>query len=105
MDSEVILIVGWRKVAATYESEPEKGEGRKKLSVHARAAETKRAHSMATCQYYELSSAALQEAIVLASAEIITGVAALVWISGGLGVVAIALGAIGMFAPLVIHLF
>ncbi|NPU86354.1 MAG: DUF4337 domain-containing protein [Syntrophaceae bacterium] len=96
---------GWRKVAATYDSEPDKGEGRKELSARAKAAEAKRAHSMAAYHYYELSSAALQIAIVLASAEIITGVVALVWISGGLGVVAVALGAIGMFAPMAIHLF
>jgi hypothetical protein len=94
-----------RNVAATYDSEPETREGRKELSVRAKAAEKNRIHAMAAYHYYELSSAALQIAIVLASAQIITGVAALVWISGGLGGIAVILGAIGLFAPMAIHLF
>jgi hypothetical protein len=60
---------------------------------------------MAAYHHYELASAALQIAIVLASAQIITGVAALAWISGGLGVVGLAFSFIGYFAPLAIHLF
>jgi hypothetical protein len=52
-----------------------------------------------------MASAALQIAIVLASAEIITGVAALAWISGGLGVVGLVFSLIGFFAPTAIHLF
>jgi len=60
---------------------------------------------MAAYHHYELASAALQIAIVLASAEIITGVAALTWISGGLGVVGLIFSLIGFFAPLAIHLF
>lgn len=95
----------WRKVAATYDSEPETKEGRKELSIRAKAAENNRTRAMAAYHYFELSSAALQIAIVLASAQIITGVAVLAWISGGLGVVAVILGAIGLFAPMAIHLF
>jgi hypothetical protein len=60
---------------------------------------------MAAYHHFDLASAALQIAIVLASAEIITGVAALAWISGGLGVVGLAFSLIGYFAPLAIHLF
>lgn len=95
----------WRRVAATYDSEPETKEGRKELSVRAKAAEQNRVRAMASYHYYELSSAALQIAIVMASAEIITGVVALIWISGGLGVVAVILGAVGLFAPMAVHLF
>jgi hypothetical protein len=95
----------WRKVAATYDSEPETKEGRKELSVRAKAAENNRTRAMAAYHYFELSSAALQIAIVLASAQIITGVAVLAWISGGLGAIAVILGAIGLFAPMAIHLF
>ena len=98
-------IEDWRKAAATYDSEPETREGRKELSVRARTAENSRIHSMAAYHHYELASAALQIAIVLASANIITGVAALLWLSGGLGVVAIAFTAIGFLAPLSVHLF
>jgi hypothetical protein len=95
----------WRSTAAKYDSEPETREGRKELSTRAKTAEQNRVRAMAAYHYYELSSAALQIAIVLASAEIITGVAVLVWISGGLGVLAVILGAIGLFAPMAIHLF
>jgi hypothetical protein len=60
---------------------------------------------MAAYHHYELASAALQIAIVLASAQIITGVAALTWISGTLGVVGLMFSFIGFFAPMAIHLF
>jgi hypothetical protein len=95
----------WRRVAAKYDSEPETNEGRKELSVRAKTAEQNRVRAMAAYHYYELSSAALQIAIVLASAQIITGVVALAWISGGLGIVAVILSTIGLFAPMAIRLF
>jgi hypothetical protein len=79
-------IESWKKTAARYDSEPETKEGRKELMARAKIAENKRIQSMAAYHHYELASAALQIAIVLASAEIITGVAALTWISGGLGI-------------------
>ena len=95
----------WRKVAATYDSEPEKQEGRKELAQRAKVAESSRERAMAAYHHYEIASACLQIAIVLASANIITGVAALLWLSGGLGVVAIGFSLIGFFAPLSVHLF
>jgi hypothetical protein len=98
-------IESWKKTAARYDSEPETREGRKELMARARSAEKERDRAMAAYHHYELASAALQIAIVLASAQIITGVAALAWISGGLGVVGLAFSFIGYFAPLAIHLF
>lgn len=98
-------IENWKKSAARYDSEPETQEGRKELMARAKSAEKKRDRSMAAYHHYELASAALQIAIVLASAQIITGVAALAWISGGLGVVGLVFSLIGYFAPLAIHLF
>jgi len=98
-------IAEWRKVAATYDSEPEKQEGRKELAQRAKVAESSRERAMAAYHQYEIASACLQIAIVLASANIITGVAALLWLSGGLGVVAIGFSLIGFFAPLSVHLF
>jgi hypothetical protein len=98
-------IESWKKIAARYDSEPETQEGRKELSARAKGAEARRATAMAAYHHYEMASAALQIAIVLASAEIITGVAALAWISGGLGVVGIAFSLIGYFAPMAVHLF
>ena len=95
----------WRKTAARYESEPETQEGRKELAARAKATEAKRDRSLAAYHHYEMSSAALQLAIVLATANIITGVAFLLWGSMGLGVVGVVFVLIGLFAPTSIHLF
>ena len=69
------------------------------------AAEEKRDRSLAAYHHYEVASAAVQIAIVLASAAIITGVMALAWIGGGLGLVAVAFSLIGLLAPTAVHLF
>ena len=98
-------IESWKNIAARYDSEPETQEGRKELSARAKIAEAKRTRAMAAYHHHEMASAALQIAIVLASAEIITGVAALVWISGGLGIAGLAFSIIGYFAPMAVHLF
>ncbi len=95
----------WNKMSDRYNSEPDKQEGRKELAARAKLAEEKRIVSMAAYHHYELASAAIQIAIVLASAEIITGIAALMWISGGLGVIGLAFCLIGFFAPMSVHLF
>ena len=52
-----------------------------------------------------MSSAALQLAIVLATANVITGVAFLLWGSMGLGVFGAAFILVGLFAPTAVHLF
>ena len=98
-------IEAWRKTAERYQSEPETGEGRKELSSRAKEAEKKRDTAMAAYHHYELASAAVQIAIVLASASIITGIAALVWLAGALGVVGVAFCLIGFFWPTQVHLF
>jgi uncharacterized protein DUF4337 len=98
-------IADWKSTAARYDSEPETGEGRKELTVRAKAAEVKRDRAMAAYHQYEMASALVQIAIVLASAHIITGVAALVWISGALGLAAVAFCLIGFLAPTAVHLF
>jgi hypothetical protein len=97
-------IESWKKIAARYDSEPETQEGRKELAARAKIAEARRTKTMAAYHHYEMASAALQIAIVLASAQIITGVAALAWISGGLGVVGLTFSFIGFFAPMAVHL-
>src|SRR5215213_3115549 len=58
----------WAKTVARWESEPETGEGRKELIARAKAAEAKRDTARAKYHHYEVSSAAFQIAIVLASA-------------------------------------
>jgi len=98
-------IEAWRKTADRYQSEPETNEGRKELAERAKAAEQKRDRAMAAYHHYELASAAVQIAIVLASAAIITSAMALAWIGIGLGVVGMIFCAIGFFAPTAVHLF
>lgn len=98
-------IEAWKKTADRYQSEPETGEGRKELAARAGVAEKKRDHAMAAYHQFELASAALQIAIVLASAEIITGVLALLWLSAGLGLVGVVFCLIGVFAPTAVHIF
>lgn len=95
----------WLKTAERYQSEPETGEGRKELAERAKQAEKKRDVAMAAYHHYELASAAVQIAIVLASASIITSAMALAWIGVGLGVVGVVFCAIGLFAPTAVHLF
>jgi hypothetical protein len=98
-------IEDWRKTAARYDTEPDTGEGRKELAQRAKAAEAKRDQSLAAYHQYEVASAALQIAIVLASAEVITGAGFLLWAAMGLGAVGLAFTVIGFVAPNLIHLF
>jgi hypothetical protein len=98
-------IAGWRKNVERYDSEPETNEGRKELAARAKAAEEKRDHSLAAYHHYETASGAVQIAIVLASAAIITGLAVFVWVAGALGVAGVAFSLIGFFWPTAVHLF
>lgn len=95
----------WTKASARWDSEPETGEGRKELSARAKQAEDRAKTNLAKYHHFEIGSAAFQIAIVLASAMLITGVAALAWIGGGLGVFGIGMIGIGLFAPHAVHLF
>jgi F0F1-type ATP synthase assembly protein I len=95
----------WKKTAARYDSEPETQEGRKELAARAKAAEKKRDVTLAAYHQYEVASAALQLAIVLASATVITNVGFLMWAAAGLGVVGLVFCIIGFVAPTAIHLF
>lgn len=56
-----------------------------------------RDRALAAYHHYELASGAVQIAIVLASASIITGMTVLVWTAVGLGVVGIVFCSIGFF--------
>ena len=92
-------IAEWQKTAARYESEPETHEGRQELSERAKEAEESRDLAMAKYHHYELASAAFQIGIVLASAAVITGMIALAWFAGVLGLAGLAALALGLFAP------
>lgn len=94
----------WRATADRYDSEPETGEGRKELAVKAKAAEDKRDRALAAYHLFEYGSAAFQLAIVLASASVVTGVMALAWLGGGLGLIGAAFSGLAWFAPTLLHL-
>jgi hypothetical protein len=98
-------IEDWKKTAARYDTEPETQEGRKELAERAKHAEEKRETAMAKYHHFEVASAAFQIAIVLASATVITGIMALAWLAGGLGVLGLVFMAIGLLAPHAVHLF
>jgi hypothetical protein len=97
-------IEDWQKTAARYRSEPETGEGTEQLSERARKAEEERDLATAKYHHFELASAAFQIAIVLASATIITGIVVLAWISGILTLAGVAITALGIFVPHLLHL-
>jgi Domain of unknown function (DUF4337) len=97
-------IEAWRAAAARYESDPKTGEGRKELAERAGKQEEERDLAMARYHHYELASAAFQVGIVLASAAVITGIVALAWFGGVLGVLGLVLTALGLFAPHAVNL-
>ena len=98
-------VASWRKTAERYDTEPETQEGRKELAARAKVAEKMRDRSLAAYHHYETASAALQIAIVMASAAIITSMMVLAWVSIGLGVVGVVFCSIAFFAPMAAHLF
>ncbi len=105
-------VAAWRADVARYQSEPKtgpkgenQGEGRRELQVRAIELGKKRDLYEAKYHQYEVSSAAFQIAIVLASAYLITSMLYLLWGSVLLGVIGVAFGLLGYFAPHAVHLF
>ena len=94
----------WQKTAARYRSDPETNEGSEQLSERAKHAEEERDLAEAKYHHFELASAAFQISIVLASATIITGIVTLAWISGLLTLAGVAMTALGIFVPHLLHL-
>ena len=92
-------VEAWRETAARYESDPKTGEGRKELAARAKEEEEERDLSLAKYHHYEIASAAFQIGIVLCSAAVITGIIALVWFAGLLGVLGAAVLSLGVYAP------
>ncbi len=97
-------IENWQQTAARYDDEPSTGEGRKQLVERAHETEHKRDLALARYHNYEFASAAYQIGIVLASSAVITGMIALAYIAGGLGLVGLGFTALGLFAPHAVHL-
>ena len=95
-------IQGWRATVTRWESEPETNEGRNELIARAKAAEENRDRALATDNMYDIASAALQLAIVLASASVVVGVTWLAWAAGGLGILGVGFAILGWFTPTLI---
>jgi len=96
-------IADWRATADRYESDPVSGDGRKELMAKAKDGEALRDKALAAYHQYEYGAAALQIAIVLSSAGVVTDMILLVFVAGGLGVLGIGFGLLGLLAPMLIH--
>jgi len=96
-------VADFKTKAAEFEHDPKKPEDSLD-AIQDRANEAGEARELANRQleHYELGSGAVQIAIVLASAAIITGVGALMWFSVALGAVGVILMTLGFFAPTMI---
>jgi Domain of unknown function (DUF4337) len=81
------LVKGYRDTARRYESEPQRGEGKKELLAKAAAFEKERDHAALQLPNFEYAEAAYQIAIVLGSVAI---VAASPWLLGISGALALA---------------
>ena len=97
-------IEAWRNTVNRYESDPKERDGRKELRAQAEKLEHDRDTWLARYHQYEFASAAFQIGIVLASAEVITGIAALGWLSGLVGIFGLGFMGLGVWAPHAIHL-
>ncbi len=90
----------FKATVARFDKDPKRPEdSMDAIQQRAAAAAERRETANRRLAHYELGSGLIQIAIVLASAAIITGIAALMWFSVGLGVVGAALMALGLFAP------
>lgn len=87
----------WKATAKRYETEPK--DGLKDLMERAKHAAEVRDHHNLQFQHYEFASGLLQLAIVIASASIITGIGALIFLSGALGLGGATLMVLGFAAP------
>lgn len=97
-------IEGWKSEAQRFDSDPASHEGRKELAERAKAVGEARDEEIHAYHDFEYSAAALQLAIVMASASVITELTMLEIVSGGLGFAGLVMGLIGWFAPALFNL-
>jgi hypothetical protein len=98
-------IADFKATVARYERDPKNPEDSlDAIQDRAKEATERRELANRRLEHYELGSGLTQIAIVLASAAIITGIAALTWFSVVLGAIGAALIAFGFFAPTVLPL-
>ena len=93
----------WKATVVRYETEPK--DGLKDIAKTANELSHERDYYNVRFEHFEFASGLLQLAIVIASASIITGIAALVWLSGALGLGGAALLILGHFAPNLLTVF
>lgn len=103
-------VADWRAEVERYQSEPKTndrhenvGEGRKELSARAIEAEAKR--DVYTNQYhcFEIGSAALQIAIVMASVYLLTHIVLVLWMATGFVGLGVIFALLGIFSPATIN--
>jgi hypothetical protein len=87
----------YQALVARYESDPEKHEGKKELQAKARELEQEREVSQTKDLNFDFARAFYEIAIVLGSVSIVAASRALLWLCGGLAMVASALSANGFF--------
>jgi hypothetical protein len=90
-------IAAWKATITRLQTE--KPDGMDAIQERAKEAAAGRELANHRLEHYEYASGALQIAIVLASAAIITGIGALIWLSIGLGAIGAILMALGYLAP------
>lgn len=100
--SESEALKKWADDVARLTSNEADNDGKKQLFDKAKEVEAERNLMFKKYRYMEIASAILQVSIVLASAAIITSAGFLVAGAGFLGVLATAVGLVGLFAPALI---
>jgi len=99
-------IADWKAQVAKYEKDTKHPEDSMDAIIErAKDATEHREKSNQKLDHFEYASGALQIAIVLASASIITGVVILAWVSGILGLIGAVLMAFGYLAPTLLPFF
>ena len=103
MDKQIAV---WKATVAKFEKDPKTpADSLDALQERATQASEGRELYNRKLEHFEYASGALQIAVVLASAAIITGAAALAWIAGGLGLLGAALLGFGYLAPMALPIF
>jgi len=97
-------IATWKDAVAKFEKDPKKpDDSMEAILERANQANEKREFLNKKLEHFEYAGGALQIAIVLASASIITGISWLAWGAGVLGLVGALLAALGFFAPTMLN--
>jgi hypothetical protein len=92
-------LASWKATLDRWDSEPSTREGRKELLERAREVEKARDHEMHAYHVYEYSAAALQLAIVIASASIIIEITYLELAAAAFGLIGIGFALLGWLEP------